>query len=75
LVSHASNQRRATTDNQRAVWDALAALPVENRQAIALCLFAGMSYRQVAAHLDLPERIVQRRIRMGMRALAHATGG
>jgi hypothetical protein len=27
------------------------------------------------AHLDLPERIVQRRIRIGMQALASALGG
>ncbi|MEO6375481.1 MAG: RNA polymerase sigma factor [Acidimicrobiales bacterium] len=55
---------------QRLVWDALAKLPAERRQPIVLAFFGGMSYREVAVYLRLPEGTVKSRIRSGMQALS-----
>ena len=55
---------------QRLVWQALAELPAINRQPIVLAHFAAMTYRQVAAHLELPEGTVKSRIRLGFKLLS-----
>ena len=73
LFTQRTNRKRATARNQRLVWDTLAALPDEYRQPIVFVHFGGMTYRQVAAHLQLPEATVRRRIRAGMQALSEAT--
>lgn len=73
MISQPSNRNPANARNERLVWDALAALPGEYRQPIVFCHFAGMSYRQVAAHLQLPEDTVKRRILAGMQVLSEAT--
>ena len=55
---------------QRLVWQALAELPIINRQPIVLAHFGAMTYREVAAHLELPEGTVKSRIRLGMQLLS-----
>jgi len=45
---------------------ALGLLPAKERHPIELAYFANMSYRQVAAHLGLPEGTVKSRIRSGL---------
>jgi RNA polymerase sigma-70 factor (ECF subfamily) len=60
----------ATAVEQRVVWEALAKLPTEQRQPIVLAFYGGMSYREVATYLQLPEGTVKGRIRKGMQTLA-----
>jgi Sigma-70, region 4 len=51
-------------------WPALAALPEDQRTAIRLAYFAGKTYQQVAAALDLPEDTVKARMCSGLRRVA-----
>ena len=52
-----------------AVRDALSKLNDAERSAITLAYFGGLSYREVAKHLDQPEGTVKSRIRTGMARL------
>ncbi len=52
--------------------DAAAALPNEQRQAIEMAYFWGMSHSQIAARLGLPLGTVKTRIRLGMEKLRAA---
>ena len=51
------------------VKEVVAALPVDERQAIELAYFGGHTYRQVAVMLETPEGTVKSRIRSGLRRL------
>ena len=51
------------------VQDALAELPEDQREPIALAYLGGYSYRDVADRLGLPEGTVKSRIRAGMKRL------
>lgn len=50
-------------------WSAVALLPVDEREPIALAFLFGFTYREVASRLDLPEGTVKGRIRTGLRRL------
>lgn len=50
-------------------WSAVALLPVDEREPIALAFLFGFTYREVASRLDLPEDTVKGRIRTGLRRL------
>ncbi len=61
----------------QALAEALATLSEGEREAIVLAYFGGLSYRDVAVRLDLPEGTVKSRIRLGLAKLAdrlEATG-
>jgi RNA polymerase sigma-70 factor (ECF subfamily) len=63
--------RRITSEHVR---DALALLAPDERAAIALAFFEGLSYRRVADALDLPEGTVKSRIRRGLMRLKELLG-
>lgn len=50
---------------------ALAKLPVDERRAIELAYFQGLTYVKVAELLDEPEGTIKSRIRNGMRRMRH----
>ena len=52
-----------------AIDDALAAIPERERTPILLAMYDGLSYRQIASALRLPEGTVKSRIRTGLRRL------
>jgi RNA polymerase sigma factor (sigma-70 family) len=51
------------------VGDALAALPWEQREALVLAYFDGLSYRQVAVRLGIPEGTAKSRLRLALARL------
>ncbi len=51
------------------VKEVVAALPVDERQAVELAYFGGHTYRQVAVLLGAPEGTVKSRIRSGLRRM------
>lgn len=56
------------------VRNAVAGLGEDERQAISLAFFGGLTYVEVAKTLDQPEGTVKSRIRSGMKKLSSALG-
>ena len=80
-VNDAHRTARSDYDMQHEVWDitmaeelthALAQLPEEERRAIELAYFQGLTYVKVAEILNEPEGTVKSRIRSGMRRMRGA---
>lgn len=71
LSSHHHNPEASTEEKllRERVQGALAELPVEQRQALALAYFKGMSHSQIANALALPLGTVKTRIRLAMEKL------
>ncbi len=57
------------TEASHKVREALAQLPEEQRSAITLAFFGGLTHQQVARHQALPLGTVKTRIRLGMNRL------
>lgn len=64
-----------TRDLSDTVRNALNSLAEGEREAITMAYYGGLSYVQVAEHLDLPEGTVKSRIRAGMKKLSVALSG
>jgi RNA polymerase sigma-70 factor (ECF subfamily) len=62
-------------DSARTVRQALHALPADQRQAIELAFFGGLTHGEIAARLALPAGTVKGRIRLGMQKLHGALAG
>jgi RNA polymerase sigma-70 factor (ECF subfamily) len=56
------------------VKEALEQLPVDQREAIVLAYYRGLTYRQVAAELDIPEGTAKSRLRLGLGRLNQLLG-
>lgn len=65
-LAETPEQYSAGLERQRLVQDAMASLSAEQRQAIALAYYWGMSHSEIADRLKLPLETVKTRMRMGM---------
>lgn len=54
---------------------AMKTLPVEQRQALELAYFGGLTYRQVATSLSIPEGTAKSRLRRGLARMASVLDG
>lgn len=61
-------------DEARHVRDALLLLPAEQRRAIEMAYFSGLTRREIAASSTVPVGTVKSRMRLGMRKLALTLG-
>ena len=65
----ADNQFALNEEEVAQVRQALKDLPLEQRQAIEMAFFAGMTHGEIACHLDQPLGTIKARIRRGMLTL------
>ena len=69
LATRAPEERTELALQRERVRDALAQLPDEQRQALALAYFRGYSHTQIAEALKQPLGTIKTRIRLGMQKL------
>lgn len=76
LPSSGNNPEEATGVSQlhQRVRAAMASLPAENRRAVELAFFSGLSHSELAEHLGLPLGTVKTRIRSSMIKLRESLG-
>ncbi len=68
-AAETTDQRAIDGETQERVHAALAALPTEQRQAVTLAFFDGLTHPEVALKVNAPLGTVKTRIRLGMRKL------
>jgi RNA polymerase sigma-70 factor, ECF subfamily len=73
-VTDGPERETERADEARHVRDALRALPYEQRRAIELAYFSGLTRREIAASCTVPVGTVKSRMRLGMRKLAVTLG-
>jgi RNA polymerase sigma factor (sigma-70 family) len=61
-------------DDAAQVRAAVAALPADQRDAVTLAFFGGLSYREVAIELDIPEGTAKSRLRLALAKLSATLG-
>jgi RNA polymerase sigma-70 factor (ECF subfamily) len=61
--------RREEDDLRLTLRQALSHVPPEQRQAIEMAYFDGLTYQETAHELDLPEGTLKSRIRLGLRTM------
>ncbi len=61
-------------DDAAQVRAAVAALPAEQRDAVTLAFFGGLSYREVAVRLGIPEGTAKSRLRLALAKLGGSLG-
>ena len=61
-------------DDAAQVRAAVAALPAEQRDAVTLAFFGGLSYREVAVRLGIPEGTAKSRLRLALAKLSASLG-
>lgn len=66
VTANESIRRKETAEQ---VCTALAALPEEQRRAIEVCFFTGLSQKDMSAQMSQPPEIIRMRIRAGLLAL------
>lgn len=69
-VTDGPERETERADEARDVRDALLLLPGEQRRAIEMAYFAGLTRREIAAERTVPVGTVKSRMRLGMRKLA-----
>jgi len=72
-VSTSTEDHAMLRVESRHVRQAIDSLPSDRRRCIELAYFGGLTFRQVAEQLDLPEGTVKTRIRSALQELRHAT--
>ena len=58
-------------DTAARVRAAVETLPIEQREAVVLAYFGGLTFREVAARLGLPEGTAKSRLRLALGKLSH----
>jgi len=62
-------EMRATTERQALVWNALASLPLVQRQAVELAFYEGLTHVEISERLNVPLGTIKTRIRLAMEKL------
>lgn len=74
LVTDDLAEHVGTRDDAAQVRAAVASLPIDQREAVTLAFFGGLSYREVACQLGIPEGTAKSRLRLALAKLSAALG-